>query len=99
MSQALVVDKEKAAVTNDWTTERSTEVVTHEMIRFVHLVERPRVEGVVAQKLVSSAVKLIRAAARDDVDLTAAGAADVGRVTSGLDLELLHAIRRRTEVE
>ena len=41
------------------------------MIRLVHLVERARVEDVVAEELLSGAVKLVRAATRDDVDLTA----------------------------
>ena len=71
MSQAFVVEEEERFVMNDWTTERTAKVIAHEVIRLVHLVERARVEDVVAEELLSGAVKLVRAATRDDVDLTA----------------------------
>src|SRR5205807_1025670 len=47
-TQALVVGEEEAAVADDWAAEASAEIVSHKMIRRIHLVEGARVERVVA---------------------------------------------------
>ena len=44
-------------------------------------------------------MELVGAGPRDDVDLAAACASHFRRVASGLHLELLHGVRRRTQVQ
>src|SRR3954464_7818284 len=90
--QSLVINKKESAVTRDGTTDRSAKIISHQKIR-AHVIKGVRVKDIVAQKLVSSPVEIVRSAARDNVDLPAAGAAHLGRVTSGLHLELLNRIR------
>src|SRR6185503_17978421 len=53
----------------------------------------------VSHELVDGSVKLIRTGACDNVDLTATSTAEFRGITSRLHFELLHSIRRRTEVE
>src|SRR6185369_8396099 len=99
LPQPFVVEKEKTLIANDWTTKRAAEVIAHEMVRLIHLVEGASVEGVVAQELIRCSVKLIPAGTCHNVDLPTACAADLSRIASRLDFELLNTIGRRTEVE
>ena len=78
--------------------ERSAKIVLHQVV-VAHGIERGGVEGAIAQKFIGGAMKLVRAGARHNVDLTASGAAHLGGVASGLHLEFLHCIGRRTEIE
>ena len=84
MPQTFVVEKEETLVANDGATKGAAEVVTHEMISSIHLVEGASVEDVIAQKLVRRSVKLIPAATRHDVDLATACTTDFSRVASRL---------------
>src|SRR5262245_56225442 len=69
------------------------------MIPGVHLVEGSGVECAIAQKFINCSVKLIRARTGHDVDLPTARAAHLGGITSSLNLELLHGVRRRADIE
>ena len=99
MAQPLVVEKEETTLTSDRTAERGPEIISHQMTRGVHVIEIACVENVVAQKLVRCSMKFVRAGARCDVDLAAAGAAHLGGVTSGHHLKFLHGVRRRAQVQ
>src|SRR6266550_1625890 len=95
MPQSFIVEKEEAFVSRDGTTERSTEIISHQMIRRVHLIKSARVQSVVAQKLIGRSMKIVRAGARRDIDLAAARAAHLGRVTSCHDQKFPNAVRGR----
>ena len=57
-----------------------------------HFVEGTRIQRVIAQKLVDSAVELIAAGACHDVDLPAACTTHLRRVAAGFHFEFLHGV-------
>jgi len=59
-----------------------------------HRPECARVHGAITQEFVDSTVVLVRARARDDVDLPATSTAHVGCVAAGFDLEFHHCVGR-----
>src|SRR4051794_35902005 len=65
VSQSLVIGEKESAVTGNGTTDRSAKIISHQKIR-AHVVKGVRVEDIVAQELVSSAVEIVRSAARDN---------------------------------
>ena len=95
--RALVRGEEECSIAFDGAAEQSAEDVAleHGPLDAGRFQERViGVEGVVAEVFVNSAVKLVRAAARDRLH-AAAGAAPERRVVErGLDLELLNRLRR-----
>src|SRR5882672_5350144 len=99
MPQPLVVEKEETPLTSDRTAERGSKIISHQMIRRVHVIKSPRVEDVVAQKLIGRAVKFVCARSRRDIDLAAARASHFGSVASSHNLKFLHSVRRRTQVQ
>src|SRR6266852_1722464 len=64
-----------------------------------HGIEGMSIEGAVTQKFINSAVKLVGTGAGHDVHLASAGPAHLRGVAAGLYFELLHRVRRRTEVQ
>ena len=99
MPQPFVVEKEKALIPRDRTAERRPEIISHQMIRRVHIIKGAGVEHVVAQELVGRAVKFVRAGSGCDIDLPAAGATHLGGVTSAHHLKFPYAVRRRAQVQ
>src|SRR6267142_3833747 len=69
------------------------------MIGRVHLVKRASVERVIAQELVPGSVELVRSGSSNNINLASAGASHLSGIASGLHLEFLHRVWRRTEVE
>src|SRR5262249_59145991 len=96
-AKTLVVHKEKSVLLKRGGGERSAVVVLHQMV-VAHGAEGGGVHRAVAQKFVDRAMKPAGAGVRDDVDLAAAGAAHVGGVTAGFDLEFFDRVGRGTEV-
>src|SRR5947209_4210912 len=68
-ANAFVVHKEKRLLRRQRPAERSAEIILHQELSTGILVETASIQRAVAQELVSSPVKLGRAAFRDDVDL------------------------------
>src|SRR5213078_4515446 len=79
MAIAFIVQKEKSPVMRYWSAEGRAKIVLHQMI-VAHGTERSGIERAIAQKLVRSAVKLVRAGASHDIDLPATRSAHFGGI-------------------
>src|SRR5678815_1030780 len=98
MTQSLVVREEKCFVSNDWTADRCPEVISDEMTG-AHFVKRAGIESIIPQEFINGAVYVIRSTPRHNIDLTSTGSSHFSGIATGLDLELLNSVRRRTEIQ
>ena len=93
-------DEEVQLVLEDRTAEGAAEVVPLERRLLLARLLQEVVGGVqlvAARVVVAAAVELVRAAAGHEVDLRAAGLAELGAVVVALDLELLDRVDRRVD--
>ncbi len=98
---ALVIGEEEGAVAHDGPAERCAELIALEF--GVGLIGRgeviARVEGGIAEKPVSGAVPIIRAAAGDDVELAGGITAEGGVVGVGKDFEFANGVNGRDHAD
>ena len=98
----LIVQEEKGLVVNDGTSKSPAELMLLQrgLLAGIHRISEVvlRVEGVVAKKLESRTMKVVRAAFGLNGNYTARGMAVVGRVRVGEYLELANGINVRTKV-
>src|SRR5690348_6901840 len=99
MPQTFVIKEKEKLIADDWSTERTAEIVSHQMISGIHFSEGASVEYVIAQKLITGAVKLVCTGSRDDIDLAAACTPHLSVIASCLNFEFLYSVGRGAEVE
>ena len=93
----LETSEDEQLVLKDWTADKSAEIIPLQLalglVVFLEEVVRG-VERVVTDEVEPAAAELVRAAAGHDVDLRAAGAAELGAVAVAENLELLDGFER-----
>ena len=93
----LETSEDEQLVLKDWTADKSAEIIPLQLaLGLVVLLEEVirGVERVVTDEVEPATAELVRAAAGHDVDLRAAGAAELGAVAVAENLELLDGFER-----
>ena len=98
LSKRLVVGHEEHLVLHHRTCHGEPELIAPEGILVPRPEPRSCLDRVVAQEFEDRAVEFVRPSSRRDIDLSG-GLAELGRVDTGLDLELLQGVNRRTHDE